>query len=114
MKKVTIVGGGTAGWFAAAWLAKYHPNLIITLIESPNIPKIGVGETVTPHVAQFFKQLGINDKVWISQNPFPHAIVKNRSKSNVALGHLLNWYIVIIRIHCGNLVNPALAYETSE
>ena len=41
-----------------------HPDLTITSIESPNIPKIGVGETVTPHVSQFFKQLGIDDKVW--------------------------------------------------
>jgi tryptophan halogenase len=86
VKKVTIVGGGTAGWFAAAWLAKYHPNLIITLIESPNIPKIGVGETVTPHVAQFFKQLGINDKVWMKETgaiyKFGNKFVDWNSKEN--------------------------------
>jgi tryptophan halogenase len=34
-------------------------------VESPNIPKIGVGETVTPHVAAFFDELGIPSKEWM-------------------------------------------------
>jgi len=59
--KMTIVGGGTAGWLCASWFSKFMPNIDITLIESPAIPKIGVGESVTPHVSAFFNELGIND-----------------------------------------------------
>ena len=45
MKNITIVGGGSAGWMTAATLIKCFPSKKITLIESPNIPTIGVGES---------------------------------------------------------------------
>lgn len=46
IQSVAIVGGGTAGWLAANHLAKalFNQNITITLIESPDIPTIGVGE----------------------------------------------------------------------
>jgi len=62
---LTIVGGGTAGWLCAAKLSKTFPKISIKLIESPAIPKIGVGESVTPHVSHFFKELGIDEKHWM-------------------------------------------------
>lgn len=65
IKNVTIVGGGTAGWLAAGWLSKFNKNLKITLIESPTVSPIGVGEAVTPHVSIFFEKLGINEKDWM-------------------------------------------------
>lgn len=65
MKNIIIVGGGSAGWFAAGWLSKKHKDISITLIESPDIPKIGVGESVTPHVALFFDALEIPWKQWM-------------------------------------------------
>jgi protoporphyrinogen oxidase len=43
MKNILIVGGGSSGWMTAATLIKEFPNKKITLIESPNIPIIGVG-----------------------------------------------------------------------
>lgn len=46
--KIVIVGGGTAGWIAASYLAKEkNPNYKITVVESLNIPIIGAGEGVT-------------------------------------------------------------------
>ena len=66
MKKIVIVGGGTAGWFTASYLSKFlSERYDITLVESPAIPKIGVGESVTPHVAAFFQQLGIDERHWM-------------------------------------------------
>ena len=37
--KIFIVGGGSAGWMAAATLISQFPNKDITVIESPNIPR---------------------------------------------------------------------------
>ena len=65
MMNLVIVGGGTAGWMAAGYLKKTNPNFSITLIESPAIPKIGVGESVTPHVAAFFNDLGVPVEHWM-------------------------------------------------
>lgn len=62
---IIIIGGGTAGWMAAGFLKKKNPSYDVTVIESPDIPKIGVGETVTPHVAAFFDELGISAKDWM-------------------------------------------------
>lgn len=63
--KVCIIGGGTSGWWTAGWLRKEHPDLEITLIESPNIPSIGVGESTMPHVKHFFDDLGIAEEEWM-------------------------------------------------
>lgn len=63
--KICIVGGGTAGWWTAAYLRKNHPNVRITLIESPNIPSIGVGESTMPHVRAFFDDLEIDENAWL-------------------------------------------------
>lgn len=63
--QIAIIGGGTAAWMAASYYSKFVPNADITVIESSNIPKIGVGESVTPHVAQFFKDLGFDTHEWM-------------------------------------------------
>jgi tryptophan halogenase len=64
--KIVIVGGGTAGWMAAAYYSKFVKNCEIIVIESSKIPRIGVGESVTPHVAQFFKDLGFETHEWMN------------------------------------------------
>ena len=65
--KIVIVGGGTAGWMAAAYYSKFIKNCQITVIESSKISRIGVGESVTPHVAQFFKDLGFDTHEWMNE-----------------------------------------------
>jgi len=50
---VGILGGGTAGYLAALALQRKVPGLAITLIESPDLPIIGVGEATTPLMPQF-------------------------------------------------------------
>ena len=52
-KTVGIVGGGTAGYLTALALKKKLPELQISLIESPTIPIIGVGEGTTPIMVKF-------------------------------------------------------------
>jgi tryptophan halogenase len=43
IKKIIIVGGGSAGWMSAATLIKRFPDSDITLLESPTISTVGVG-----------------------------------------------------------------------
>jgi tryptophan halogenase len=63
--KIVIVGGGTAGWMAAGFFSKHYDGKDITVIESPIIPKIGVGESVTPHVNSFFEEIGVDRHHWM-------------------------------------------------
>ena len=67
-QKIVIIGGGSAGWFTAAYLSRYLGHLLsITVIETPKIPTISVGESVTPHVQLFFDELGIPTHEWMRE-----------------------------------------------
>lgn len=67
LKKIVIVGGGTAGWIAAAGLVnKLKQELIeVVLIESDDIPTVGVGEATIPPMRAFLQSLGINERDFI-------------------------------------------------
>lgn len=60
--KIVIVGGGSAGWMSASTLIKFFPNKDITVIESPNIPIMGVGESTLGHINAWLSALEITDK----------------------------------------------------
>lgn len=53
VRKVGILGGGTAGWFTALALRAQLPWLDVTVIESKGIPIIGVGEATVPSLVAF-------------------------------------------------------------
>jgi len=63
IENIVIVGGGTAGWMAAAALSRFMNNGVtrVTLIESDEIGTIGVGEATIPPVITFNRMLGINE-----------------------------------------------------
>lgn len=67
IKSVVIVGGGTAGWMAAASLSKYlsGTNIDITVIESSDIGAVGVGEASLPSLREFNRYLGIDELSFI-------------------------------------------------
>jgi tryptophan halogenase len=65
-KRVLIVGGGSSGWTAAAYLNAAlnvgdHKIADITLVESPDVPRIGVGEATIPNISRTLATIGINE-----------------------------------------------------
>lgn len=70
-KRVVIVGGGAAGWMTAAYVCKKldvknNPSLEVTLVESPDIPTVGVGEATICQFNHFLDVLGIDKAHWMA------------------------------------------------
>ncbi|AQR72973.1 tryptophan halogenase family protein [Sphingomonas sp. LM7] len=67
-REILVVGGGTAGWLTAAYLARFFEGRItVTLLESPDIGIIGVGEGAFPTIRSTLKFLGIDETRFIRE-----------------------------------------------
>ncbi len=65
-KRVLIVGGGSSGWTAAAYLNAAlniggQKVAEVSLVESPDVPRIGVGEATIPNINQDLAVIGIDE-----------------------------------------------------
>lgn len=69
IKKVVVVGGGTAGWMAAAAISKYFDDgeRTVTLVESDAIGTVGVGEATIPPIRNFNAMLGIDENQFLRE-----------------------------------------------
>ncbi|MDO7084791.1 tryptophan halogenase family protein [Pseudocolwellia sp. AS88] len=66
VKTIAIVGGGTAGWLTASIIASHHKSasnnsVNVILIESSNIPTIGVGEGTWPTLKNTLQDIGLKE-----------------------------------------------------
>ncbi len=66
VRTVAILGGGAAGWLTAGVLAARHPGrdrpgVRVVLVESPQIPIIGVGEGTWPSIRDTLRRIGISE-----------------------------------------------------
>lgn len=73
ISNITIVGGGTSGWITACYLARFFSQSMrrgefsITLIESPNIGIIGVGESTARPIADLLRIIGVKESDFIKR-----------------------------------------------
>ena len=72
LQQVLIVGGGSAGWMAAAYLqAALNRNpaerVDIALVESPDVPRIGVGEATVPSINHILAVIGIPEREFLQR-----------------------------------------------
>jgi len=65
IQRVLIVGGGSAGWLCAAYLARMLEQVSITLVEAPDIGAIGVGEGSFPSLRATLAAIGIEEAEFI-------------------------------------------------
>jgi len=137
MTNIVIVGGGTSGWSAAAFLSK-NKDFNLTVIEPSNIPTIGVGESTIPYINTFhssteleifdnnnwvnevdgtlkfsiefadYNKIGSN---WIhpflSGNSFDHALVDQTCKSQLPINEYYDQPDFVV----DNFVLPNLGYN---
>ena len=69
-KRLLVVGGGSAGWMAAAYvdaaLNRGGRRMVdVTLVESPDVPRIGVGEATVPSITHILAVIGLEEREFL-------------------------------------------------
>ena len=73
--RIVIVGGGSAGWMTAAYLSKaLSRKVAITVVESPGIPRVGVGEASFSTLHLFLEFLGLSEEDWMPECNATHKL----------------------------------------
>jgi tryptophan halogenase len=66
LEQILILGGGSAGWLTAGVIAAAHsPAVKVTLVESPDVPTIGVGEGTWPTMRDTLRSVGVSETAFL-------------------------------------------------
>ena len=65
VKKIIVVGGGTAGWLSAGFLSSQLPGIEVVVIASDRVPIIGVGESTVPQFRSHMEKMGVSEDAWM-------------------------------------------------
>ena len=93
-KKIAVIGGGSSGWMAAAYLnAALNRNgktvAEISLVESPDVPRIGVGEATVPSINHILSVIGISEGDFLKRvdGTFKQAITRDHCRDVAIVRH---------------------------
>ena len=125
MKKITVLGGGTAGWLTALFVKKVFPEAECQVIQSESIGIVGVGEASTPHLVNFLKYLDIDiiDLVKKTNGTIKNGIhFENWNGDNKSYFHNFSENVVDFKLaplfnsdcynfHLKNIVNQQLSFR---
>lgn len=68
IKNIVVLGGGSAGWLTAGIIAGEHrENVRVTLVESPDVATIGVGEGTWPSMRDTLRKIGVSESAFIRE-----------------------------------------------
>ena len=67
VKKLVIVGGGTAGWITASWFARRWKSLEVVVIDKSDPERVGVGEATLLSFPQVMKGMGYEPHQWMNE-----------------------------------------------
>jgi tryptophan halogenase len=118
IRKIVIVGGGTAGWMAAAALVPHASGrcrgLTMTLVESEAIGTVGVGEATIPQIVGFNRLLGLDEGEFVRETnatyKLGHRVRRLAHASGIRYVHPFGSYRYR---HAGNRVPAFLAPRTA-
>ncbi|MFP5392993.1 MAG: tryptophan 7-halogenase [Gammaproteobacteria bacterium] len=98
--RIVVLGGGTSGWMAALALATGLPGSSVTVVESEDLPIVGVGEATFPSIRAFHDIVGVNEAEFLrATNGAPtswRAILRLARTRQPLLPHVRQ-----LRRHCG-------------
>jgi hypothetical protein len=91
IKTVLVVGGGSAGWMAAGYLAVN--GFDVTLIESPDVGIIGVGESTVPAIGWLANEMGMKEDEWMPLAKATRKLGIRHEDWTQGGSHWYNWFL---------------------
>ena len=68
VKRIVIVGGGTAGWITASWFARrWSKRLDVVVIDKTQPERVGVGEATLLSFPEVMRQMNYEPKQWMNE-----------------------------------------------
>lgn len=91
INNIIVAGGGSAGWIAAGFLAS--KGFDVTVIESPNVGVIGVGESTVPAIGWLAREMGMVDSEWMPLANATYKLGIRHEDWSQGGSHWFNWFV---------------------